>query len=89
MRYMRPRPKAETRASSVCDAPELKQLLEERWAQRDGLFVFHRNGARIKSFRRVWIRACKKAGLEGRLVHDLRRTRRATFVGRAYPKARS
>src|SRR2546427_10961581 len=47
-------------------APELKRLLEEQWAQRDGLFVFHRCGARINSFRRVWTRACKKAGLEGR-----------------------
>lgn len=55
-------------------APELKQVLEEQWGGRAGLFVFHREGARIKTFRRVWARACKKAGLEGRLVHDLRRT---------------
>jgi len=60
-------------------APELKELLEERWAQRDRLFVFHRCGARIDSFRRVWTRACKKAGLEGRLVHDLRRTAARDF----------
>jgi integrase len=60
-------------------APELKQLLEERWAHRDGLFVFQRDGARIQSFRRVWTRACKKAGLEGRLVHDLRRTAARDF----------
>jgi hypothetical protein len=25
-------------------APELKQVLEERWAEREGLFVFHRDG---------------------------------------------
>ena len=60
-------------------APELKQLLEERWAGRDGLFVFHRGGHRINSFRKVWTRACKKAGLEGRLVHDLRRTAARDF----------
>jgi len=60
-------------------APELKQLLEERWRDRDGLFVFHRGGKRIGSFRRVWTRACKKAGLEGRLVHDLRRTAARDF----------
>jgi integrase len=60
-------------------APELKQLLEERWAEREGLFVFHRAGVRIKSFRRSWIRACKKAGLEGRLVHDLRRSAARDF----------
>src|ERR1700694_156509 len=55
-------------------SPELKQLLEERWAEKNGLFVFHLRGSRIKSFRRVWARACKKAGLEGRLAHDLRRS---------------
>ena len=55
-------------------APELKQLLEERWVKRDGLFVFQHRGKRIQSFRRAWTRACKKAGLEGRLVHDLRRS---------------
>ncbi len=60
-------------------APELKQLLEERLAERDGLFVFHRGGERIKSFRRAWARASKKAGLEGRLVHDLRRTAARDF----------
>lgn len=60
-------------------AMELKTLLEERYAERDGPFVFHRRGARIKGFRRAWIRACKKAGLEGRLVHDLRRTAARDF----------
>jgi integrase len=60
-------------------APELKQVLEERWMEQDGLFVFHRNGQPIGSFRCVWGRACKKAGLEGRLVHDLRRTAARDF----------
>ena len=60
-------------------ATELKRLLEERWAEQHCLFVFHRRGARIKTFRRVWTRACRKAGLEGRLVHDLRRTAARDF----------
>jgi integrase len=55
-------------------APELKQLLDAQWAARDGLFVFHRQGHRIGNFRGVWLSACKRAGLDGRLVHDLRRT---------------
>ena len=63
-------------------APELNQLLEERWAGRDGLLVFHRSGGRIRAFRRAWTRACKKSGLEGRLVHDLRRTAARDFRGR-------
>lgn len=60
-------------------APELKRLLEEQREARDGLFVFHRNGNQIKGFRKAWARAAKKAGLEGRLVHDLRRTAARDF----------
>ena len=57
-------------------APEFKQLLEAQWATRDGLFVFHRNGERIggSALRFGWERACRRAGLVGRLVHDLRRS---------------
>ncbi len=36
--------------------------------------VFHHNGARIRSFRRAWITACKAAGVLGRILHDFRRT---------------
>ncbi|HTR19797.1 MAG TPA: tyrosine-type recombinase/integrase [Gemmatimonadales bacterium] len=60
-------------------AAELKQILEEQQRLRDGLFVFHRRGNPIRSFRMVWARACRKAGLEGRLVHDLRRTAARDF----------
>ena len=37
-------------------------------------WVFHREGAPIRSFRRVWRTACTRAGVPGRLFHDLRRT---------------
>ena len=37
-------------------------------------FVFHRAGRQIKWYRKAWNSACKRAGVEGRLVHDLRRT---------------
>jgi integrase len=40
---------------------------------RDGVFVCHRDGHR-SDFRKVWATACTKAGADGRLVHDLRRT---------------
>lgn len=36
--------------------------------------VFHRQGKPIKSSRRVWRTACKKAGFPGMIPHDFRRT---------------
>jgi integrase len=36
--------------------------------------VFHRNGKPILSYSGEWETACEEAELEGRLVHDLRRT---------------
>jgi integrase len=36
--------------------------------------VFHRSGQPIKSFRRAWLSACRRAALVGRIPHDFRRT---------------
>ena len=37
-------------------------------------WVFHHDGQPIKSFRRAWLTACRKAGIAGRTPHDLRRS---------------
>jgi integrase len=37
-------------------------------------YVFHHDGQQIKSFRRAWRSACKRAGLVGMIPHDFRRT---------------
>src|SRR5207253_5021999 len=63
----------EARLFPFGSAPELKALLEARWAARDGVFVFHHGGRRIKNFRTAWRNACQRAGLAGRIPHDLRR----------------
>jgi integrase len=60
-------------------APDLKALVEARFAARDGLFVFHRSGKRIKTFIKAWRNACRRADLDGKLVHDLRRTAAREF----------
>jgi len=60
-------------------APDLKALLEHRWALRNGLFIFHRSGKRIQTFIKTWRTACRRAGVPGKLVHDLRRTAAREF----------
>src|SRR6266705_643174 len=62
-------------------APSIKALIEKRWASRDGLYVFHRDGqpVGIGAIRSAWKRATKRAGLAGCLVHDLRRTAARDF----------
>jgi integrase len=58
-------------------APDLVALFARRWDARDGLYVFHLDGAPIGigALRSAWGRATSRAGLTGRLLHDLRRTR--------------
>lgn len=62
-------------------APELRSLLETRLASRDGLYVFHRDGQPlgVGAIRSAWARATKRAGVPGRLVHDLRRSAARDF----------
>ena len=66
-------------------SPELKALLEEQRARTSALveltgeeiaWVFHRQGSRISrnTLSSAWRTACKKAGLEGKIPHDFRRT---------------
>ena len=63
--------------------PELRRLIErrqehtrrcERAQGRIIPQVFHRYGRPIRSIRRAWMTACRKAGVPGLLLHDLRRS---------------
>jgi integrase len=58
---------------------ELFEVLRKQRLLRDEkcpdcVHVFFRNGEKIKCFKEAWAVATKKAGLPGRLFHDLRRT---------------
>jgi integrase len=73
----------EGREFPIAALPPLAELLRkqrehtddvERRCQRIVPHVFHRNGEPILSYSGAWDAACKKAGVDGRLVHDLRRT---------------
>jgi integrase len=73
----------EARVFPFASFPALKALLDDQRARTSALvgatrepipWVFHRHGERIKNFRWTWAKACKAAGLEGKLVHDLRRS---------------
>jgi len=67
----------EPRIFSFRLAPPLVALMKARWEARDGLYVFQENGkpVGVGSLRSAWKRATKRAGLDGRRLHDLRRTR--------------
>lgn len=63
--------------------PELAALLQEQRERTTALekvtgqivpWVFHRTGQPIQWYETAWQSACKRAGMNGAWVHDLRRT---------------
>jgi integrase len=73
---------------------ELRELLLVQKAKTDALkqqgiicpYVFNRDGIRIKTFRRSWLTACRKAGVPGRIPHDFRRTAVRNLVRAGIPE---
>jgi integrase len=77
-------------------------LIERRWQARSytkrktkqthlSPLVFHRNGRRIRDFRKVWAKALEKAGLPtgdgAKLFHDFRRTAARDMVRAGVPQS--
>ena len=69
----------------------LGNVLESQWQEHVARFpdcpwVFHNQGARIFSFYKAWHRACREAGLSGKIPHDFRRTAVRNMVRAGIPE---
>ena len=68
----------------IGELPEMLRI--EREKNPDADFIFARDGQRIASFRKAWKSACKRAGLNRLLFHDLRRTGVRNLVRAGVPE---
>jgi integrase len=50
-------------------------------------YVFHNKGRKIVDIKTAWNNACKRANLEGMLLHDLRRTAARNMIRAGVPQA--
>jgi integrase len=71
-------------------------LIEKRWRERQyqkgtltelSPLVFHDGGKPISDFRKSWAAACKRAGVAGRIFHDLRRSAVRNMIRAGVPQS--
>jgi integrase len=66
----------------------LQDVLERRWRGRalGNPHVFHEAQSQLQGFKNAFKRACKAAGLPGKLFHDLRRTAIRNLIRAGVPE---
>src|SRR5216684_2090164 len=89
--YLEPRSTKNDQPRTIPLACELLEALKIQKAVRDSRcpecdYVFYRKGQRIGNFQRAWKSACKRAGVSGRLFHDLRRSAVRNLVRAGVPE---
>ena len=72
-------------------AGELLDVIQRQREVRDTLYpdcpwVFFRDGKQVKSFRRSWNTACRKAKLTGKILHDFRRSAIRNMIRAGIPE---
>jgi integrase len=85
----------EARTIPYAALPALKEVIEVQRANTDSLerregrivpWVFHRSGKRIKAFLGAFKGAGKRAGVPGRLIHDMRRSAARNMIRAGIPQ---
>ena len=71
--------------------PDLKKVLIEARRRMDATYsgcswVCQREGKQVREIKKSWRRACRRVGLEGRLIHDFRRTAVRNMVRAGVPE---
>jgi len=67
-------------------AINLHKIFRDKKYPECQLVFFNKDGEKIVDFRKSWDTACQKAGLEGKLFHDFRRTAIRNMVRAGVPE---